>query len=250
MQAIEPGFRPDGVLTLRTTLPMPKDEPTARRVQFYEQVLSGIRELPGVTGAAHTSFLPLVMGGGIWRVRVPGQQPARGAPESASLRFVSPGYFDAMGIPRRLGRDVGDADGREAPYVAVVSESFAVLALVLSATGIHAVLSFLVAGRRREIGVRLALGAPRRRILRMVVGEAMALAGTGIVLGLAAALGMGRLLQALLVGVDAGNLAASGAAISSTVVRARPWSAALGTSAHAAVSDSTLQPRRPRTRDE
>ena len=70
----------------------------------------------------------------------------------------------------RLLRDIVDAETTPRLVQLRVLGAFAVLALVLAATGIHAVLSFLVAGRRREIGVRLALGAPRRRILRMVVG--------------------------------------------------------------------------------
>ena len=79
MQAVDPGFRTDGVLTLRTALPLPRYDETAARHRFYADVLAGVRALPGVEDAAYTSFLPMVMRGGIWRVQMPGQptEPGR-----------------------------------------------------------------------------------------------------------------------------------------------------------------------------
>ncbi len=56
LRAVHPGFRPDGVLTLRTALAMPKYEKTATRTGFYTRVLSDIRALPTVSGAAYVSF--------------------------------------------------------------------------------------------------------------------------------------------------------------------------------------------------
>ena len=64
VQAIDPGFRSEGVLTLRTALPMPQYQSTARRGQLYTQVLDAVRQLPGVSSAAYVSFLPMVMRGG------------------------------------------------------------------------------------------------------------------------------------------------------------------------------------------
>jgi putative ABC transport system permease protein len=124
VQAVEPGFRADGVLTLRTALPLPRYNETATRHRFYADVLAGVRALPGVEGAAYTSFLPMVMRGGIWKVQLPGDAPQDDA-KRASLRFVTPGYFDTLGIPLRAGRDVTDGDRVDAPFVAVVSDSFA-----------------------------------------------------------------------------------------------------------------------------
>ena len=72
IEAIDPGFRADHVLTLETSLPMPKYQRTAVRHQFYQRVLSQAGALPGVTGAAYISFLPMVMRGGIWPVEVEG----------------------------------------------------------------------------------------------------------------------------------------------------------------------------------
>lgn len=77
IEAVDPGFRSEGVLTLRTALPLPQYDSTARRIAFYRQVVSGLEALPGVERAAYISFLPMVMGGGIWPVGVRGQQVDR-----------------------------------------------------------------------------------------------------------------------------------------------------------------------------
>ncbi len=76
--------------------------------------------------------------------------------------------------------------------------SFAALALLLAATGISAVMAFNVAQRRREIGIRLALGAAPAGIVRTFVGSAMRLAGLGTVLGLAGAWAAARAMHGLL----------------------------------------------------
>ncbi len=124
VHGVDPGFRTEGVLTLRTSLPMPEYENTAHREQFFNQVLGDIGQLPGVTNVAYISFLPMVMRGGIWPVEVPGRPEGPSETSAASLRFVTPGFFATLGIPIRLGRDVSESDSREARFVAVVSESF------------------------------------------------------------------------------------------------------------------------------
>jgi putative ABC transport system permease protein len=126
IEATDPGFRTGGVLTLRTALPLPKYNETARRAGFYTQVLSGVRALPGVSSAAYISFLPMVMRGGIWPVIVDGKsvETQRSGAHTASLRYVTPGFFATMGIPLHRGRDVGESDSMDAPFAAVVSESF------------------------------------------------------------------------------------------------------------------------------
>ena len=124
LQATDPGFRKEGVVTLRTALPLPRYGATELRHEFYGHVLDDVRALPGVTGAAYTSGLPLVMKGGIWPVVMNGQEAVRDASTSASLRFVTPGFFDAMDVPVVQGRDVAEDDTFDQPWVAVVSESF------------------------------------------------------------------------------------------------------------------------------
>jgi predicted permease len=123
VQGVDPGFRTDGVLTVRTALPLPRYGRVAAREQFYARVLSDVRALPGVADAAYISYLPMAMRGGVWPVILPGVADDPGTRPLASLRFVTPGFFSALGIPLRAGRDVRESDTREAPPVAVVSES-------------------------------------------------------------------------------------------------------------------------------
>jgi predicted permease len=124
VQRVQPGFEATGVLTARTVLPMPKYEMTGRRAQFYARVLDEVRALPGVESAGYTSFLPMVMRGGIWPVMVDGTTALEDA-RAASARFITPGYFEAMRIPVLRGRAVQAADVQGALPVAVVSQSFA-----------------------------------------------------------------------------------------------------------------------------
>jgi putative ABC transport system permease protein len=129
VQAVDPGFDREGVLTLRAELPMPPYERVATRQAYYARVLDEIRALPGVTAAGFVSFLPMSgFRGGIWPVSVEGDAAAgddtRSAGNVAGLRYVTPGYFAALGVPLKRGRDVEDSDTQGRPKVAVVSESF------------------------------------------------------------------------------------------------------------------------------
>jgi len=125
VQSVDPGFRSEGVLTLETALPMPKYDATARRTAFYRRVLSEIQALPGVSDAGYISFLPMAMGGGIWPVDVDGKTLDRSENHSASLRYITPGFFATLKIPLQVGRNVSETDAGDRPMVAVVSESFA-----------------------------------------------------------------------------------------------------------------------------
>jgi ABC-type antimicrobial peptide transport system permease subunit len=99
---------------------------------------------------------------------------------------------------------VGASLGRQRFSVLVMS-AFAFVALLLCATGIYGIISFTTAARTREIGVRMALGADRSAIERLVLREGGLLIGTGLLLGLAGAAGAGRVLQSLLFEVRPGD---------------------------------------------
>ncbi len=124
VESIDPGFRTAGVLTLRTSLPMPKYEKTARRTEFYNQVLPRIRALPGVERAGYVSFLPMALRGGVLPYTVEGHPFAPSEFRNAYIRFVTPGFFETLSIPLLDGRDVSDSDRFDRPWVCVVSQSF------------------------------------------------------------------------------------------------------------------------------
>jgi len=119
------GFSSEGVLTLRTQLPIPKYDEPGRRADFYARVLGGVRALPGVQAASYTSGLPMVMTGGITLILLPGEVDRRDGTQTASIRLVTSQFFSTLQVPLRRGRVINDDDTRGRQLVAVVSETFA-----------------------------------------------------------------------------------------------------------------------------
>ena len=324
VQAIDPGFGAENVLTLKTVLPLPRYDSTFRRVQFYDRVVLEVQALPGVQAAGYVTGLPLVMRGGIRTIVVPGATEPENDRETASIRYVSGRYFDALSIPLIRGRAFSATDATNGVQVAVVSETFArrywpnddpigkrfligavdreertvvgvvgdirvrglerrsepqfylpasqpgnasvgsympkdlvvkasvppmslvssikgiirnadpeqsvsnvrplasilaeetaprvmqlrilvvlsVIALLIAAVGIHGLLTFTVAARSHELGVRRALGASGHTIVGLVFREGLALASVGIGLGVAGAYALARTMGAILSGVQ------------------------------------------------
>ena len=89
---------------------------------------------------------------------------------------------------------------------AVLLGIFAVLALGLASLGLYGVMALGVTQRTRELGIRLALGAQRSAVLGLVMRQGASLVGTGLGIGLLAALGLGHFLASIFYGIDAGDL--------------------------------------------
>ncbi|HEY7059331.1 MAG TPA: FtsX-like permease family protein, partial [Vicinamibacterales bacterium] len=101
--------------------------------------------------------------------------------------------------------------------------AFALMAWLLGLIGFYGVVAYSVSQRTREIGVRMALGAERRTVHRLIVGDAVRLTAVGIVLGLAAAVGAAALMRDLLFGVrswDAPTLATVAAVLGASALLA------------------------------
>jgi len=112
----------------------------------------------------------------------------------ARLREMEDVFAESISRPRLLAQLIG---------------GFAALALLLAAIGTYGVLSYVVAHRRREIGIRLALGADRTRLVRHIVTYGLTLTSAGVVLGLIGAFGVSRVMASLLFGVAPTDLATS-----------------------------------------
>jgi predicted permease len=331
VENLDPGFRVEHLLTAQTSLPMPQYEVTTKRLAFYDRVLSAIRAQPGVSNASYISFMPMTVRGGIFPVTLAGHAQDPTTAHVASIRYITPEFFETLGIPIRAGRDVQDADTPLAPWIAVVSESFAAenwpgeaalgrrfdvafherevvgivgdiavrglgrtsepqvympaaqipdgmllwfapkdlvvkaaappaaleasirrivhdadpdqpvsniqtledlvasdtsartiqarvlgafaaLACLLAGLGIHGLLTFAVSARKKEIGVRRALGARPINILGLILGRSALLAGVGLVAGAIVAWIAGQSLRALLADVDPADAATFGTA--------------------------------------
>jgi predicted permease len=317
LQQVDPGFRPDNVLTMRISLPQQRYQQPAQVTAFYREVMRRVRQLPGVEAAGAISSLPLSGLGPSGTTTIDSKAvPMDKTTPELDLRPVMPGYFETMGITLVKGRFFDDRDTETAAPVAIIDETlaqtfwpnddplgkrlhrggqqaqalwltivgvvrhvhmrtleapsrmelywpevqnpsnamslairtstdpmslanaaqqqvlavdpqqpvyrirtmneylassierrklsmlllaiFAGAALALAAVGIYGITSYTVAQRSQEMGVRLALGASRGGILRLVLGQSLAVAAVGVVAGLIGSFIMTGLLSSML----------------------------------------------------
>jgi putative ABC transport system permease protein len=140
-------------------------------------------------------------------LKTAGDPAALAEPLRRAVKDVDPGI--AVAAPATMDEIVAQSIGGSRFYALLVA-IFAGLALVLAAVGIYGVMSYAVAQRTQEIGVRLALGAGERQIFALVVGETLKLAAVGLALGLAGAIAVGRALGDMLFGVPKADLVTFG----------------------------------------
>jgi predicted permease len=320
LRKVDVGFRTEHLLTMAVPLPETEYSDKEKRRNFFSEVITNVRALPGVKGAGFASDAPFTATGDTYGYLVEGEPPLMpGEINDALYREVTPGYLEAIGATLREGRLLGEGDREEGQLVVVVNEFFAKrhwpgrsaigkrirfddldepswrvvagvvqdirerglllemkpamyvpigqvkpdsysnlvvrtamepasaikavesavwsvdaqqpvtlirtmdqlmeedvadrtrpmillgvfagLAMVLACIGVYGVLSYAVAQRIREIGVRMALGAKPVDVTRMVLGRGMKLSAIGLLVGGALAAGLAVLLRSLLFGV-------------------------------------------------
>jgi hypothetical protein len=119
------------------------------------------------------------------------------------LREMDAVFDESIGRPRLLAQLLG---------------AFAGLALLLAVVGVYGVLSFMVVERRREIGIRLAVGATRARVVALVMKQGLVIASIGLAVGLVGALSLNRLFGSLLFGVEPTDPGTLGAVTSTIAI--------------------------------
>jgi putative ABC transport system permease protein len=131
-------------------------------------------------------------------VRTPAAPDAAAASMRAMLARVDPmlGAADIKTLDEFVARSMATPR-----FTTFLIGSFATIALLLAGFGLFSVMAYSVAQRRREIGIRMALGAPSSEVRAMVVGQALRMGAVGLAVGIAAAFGATRVLGALLYGV-------------------------------------------------
>ena len=216
----------------------PDRDPIGERL-LIQQIVPGQRalgpeiawQIVGIAANERVSDLSEEVTGGIYA-------PVEQAP-SYGLAIVLRTTIAASAVVAPLREAVKQVDANQAvSEVSTISEAadaviapdrlrtaliaaFAAIALLLAAVGVFGVISYTVAQRTREIGIRAALGAGRARLLRQVLGQAALLAAIGVVVGTGAALVLGRFLSSLLVGVtprDVPTLAGAALVLTATAI--------------------------------
>jgi putative ABC transport system permease protein len=174
---------------------------TAGPLRMIVGIVGDVRPNPFEHDPAPTIYVPLAQQPeftSAFVVRTPGDPLALSGPVSAQIRGVDPDQppYDVRSLAQVLSDNLSGIE-----LSAHMMLVFGFSALVLAAAGIFAVMAYLVTQRTHEIGVRIALGARRVDVLRLVVGFAMKMAAVGIAIGLTLAALLARALSSALFGV-------------------------------------------------
>jgi predicted lysophospholipase L1 biosynthesis ABC-type transport system permease subunit len=189
-------------------------EPIGARIRFWgtartvvgvvaNEKFQGLTSADPLAGYAPFAQAPARFGG-VLLVRVAGPLDTVEAAIPGVVRAIDPALavYGIEPLAETVGRSIG-----QQRFAMWLLGCLAALAAMLAAIGIYGVLSYGVAERRRELGIRAALGAGRRQLAWLVVGEGLGLAAIGIVTGLAVALVASRALSSLLYGISATDTA-------------------------------------------
>jgi predicted permease len=154
---VEPGFRSEGILTARLSLPRARYPDNPHIAAFERELLDRLHGNPGIQSAGFATYLPLSGSDNGWAFFIEGRAPLpTGMFDFAKYRPVSAGYFESLGIPLVRGRSFTHSDEREgSPWVVVVNES----------------LAREYWGAEDPIGQRLRFGSPTWRTVVGVVGD-------------------------------------------------------------------------------
>ncbi|MEO6238592.1 MAG: ABC transporter permease [Vicinamibacterales bacterium] len=193
----------------------PGDNPIGRRMRFEQDgpwfTIVGIVADVQVRGARGSQVVETYVG--YWHnpeagtnivLKTAGDPSSLAEPLRRAVKEVDAGI--AVSGVGSMQAVIAESNAGSRFYATLVA-AFAAVALLLAAVGVYGVMSYAVAQRTPEIGVRLALGAAERQIFTLVVGQSLKLAAIGLAIGLAGAMAAGRALQSLLFGVQRTDLA-------------------------------------------
>ena len=171
---------------------------------------TGLRDLDQQMLYAPRAGGILARGGGVLHVRSAGPPARLKTAIEVAIHRLDPGVpvFNVRTVDEQIDRSM-----RTERTFAMLSSTFGILALALSAVGLYGVIANAVSRRTKELGIRLALGAEPRRIRRLVLSEAGLLVALGVAAGLPCAWFAGRAIRSLLFGVQGGDWPSMAAAL-------------------------------------
>ncbi|MEE8521094.1 MAG: ABC transporter permease, partial [Gemmatimonadota bacterium] len=126
LQDVDPGFEPQNLLTMTVSLAgSPKFTTSEEVIAFYADLRGRLEALPGVSSASAVNALPISGGDSDGELTIEGRPFASGAAPGASFRRILPNYFRTAGIPIVQGREFGERDRGEEPFVVIITETMA-----------------------------------------------------------------------------------------------------------------------------